>query len=238
MILKRKAITALALIICICVLCVFSTQSEKSVNTSLFLKSRPQVILDAGHGGFDGGAVASDGTIEKDINLEICLALEKMLIQNGFEVIMTRKTDVSTDDVESNKIATHKKSDLKNRLELMEDYPEAVFVSIHLNKFTTSAASGSQVFYSGRDVESKSLGDLIQASIVRLLQPENTRVNKKATSSTYILYNATIPAVLVECGFLSNSRELAKLKDSKYQKEMAFSIFCGITEYFKKSEEL
>ena len=154
------------------------------------------------------------------------------LRQSGFKVIMTRESDVSTDDVETDKIATRKKSDLKNRLGLMRDNPDAVFVSIHLNKFTTSAANGSQVFYGAEREESKVLGDCIQKSIVRLLQPENTRVNKQATSSTYLLYNATVPAVLVECGFLSNSAELKRLKDEEYQKKMAFSIFCGIVSFY------
>ena len=116
----------------------------------------------------------------------------------------------------------------------MKDNPQAVFVSIHLNKFTTSAANGSQVFYGAERKESKVLGDCIQKSIVRLLQPENTRVNKQATSSTYLLYNATVPAVLVECGFLSNSAELKRLKDEEYQKKMAFSIFCGITSFYSE----
>lgn len=147
---------------------------------------------------------------------------------------MTRESDVSTDDVETDKIATRKKSDLKNRLGLMKDNPDAAFVSIHLNKFTTSAANGSQVFYSAECEESKVLGDCIQKSIIKLLQPENTRVNKQATSSTYLLYNATVPAVLVECGFLSNSAELKRLKDEKYQKKMAFSIFCGIVSFYSE----
>ncbi len=176
--------------------------------------------------------MASDGTVEKDINLNITLMIAKFLKQNGFTVIMTRENDVSTDDVETDKIATRKKSDLKNRLNLMNDYKDAVFVSVHLNKFTTSAANGSQVFYS-RDEKSKILGECIQKSIVSRLQPENTRVNKQATSSTYLLYYATIPTVLVECGFLSNKSELEKLKTKDYQNKMAFCIYCGILEYFK-----
>ena len=152
-------------------------------------------------------------------------------------MIMTRESDVSTDSVETDKIAARKKSDLKNRLSLMKDYPDAVFVSIHLNKFTTSAAIGSQVFYSAHREESKQLGEEIQKLIVKLLQPENSRVNKQATSSTYILYNATVPAVLVECGFLSNSAELKRLKTEEYQNKMAFSIFCGIMEYIINTED-
>lgn len=192
-------------------------------------------MANSAHGGFDGGAVANDGTIEKNINLNISLSLAKFLKQNGFRVIMTREADVSTEDTESSQIASKKKNDLKNRLKLMNDYPEAVFVSVHLNKFTTSAAFGSQVFYS-KAPESEVLADKIQKAIVSLIQPENTRVNKQATSSTYLLYNATVPAVLVECGFLSNEKELELLKQADYQKKMAFSIYLGILEYFKEKD--
>ncbi len=195
-------------------------------------------MVNSAHGGFDGGAVANDGTVEKDINLEISLILCDFLKAGGYDVILTRQSDVSTDDVETDRISTRKKSDLKNRLELMKDYEDAVFVSIHLNKFTTSAANGSQIFYSDNCEESKILGEHIQKKIVSMLQPYNTRVNKKATSSTYILYNATIPAVLVECGFLSNSAELQKLKNKEYQMQMAFCIFCGINEYFSNNKEV
>ncbi len=193
------------------------------------------VFSNATHGGFDGGAVAGDGTVEKDINLNIALTLAKFLKQSGFRVIMTRESDVSTEDTESPQIASKKRNDLKNRLKLMSDYPDSVFVSIHLNKFTTSSAVGSQVFYS-KSEESALLADKIQKAIVTLIQPENTRVNKQATSSTYLLYNATVPAVLVECGFLSNASELALLKQSDYQKKMAFSIYLGILEYFKEKD--
>ena len=234
---KGRTEAVLSLILC---LAFFSTLMRGRIPTlavSGSVMGRPTVILDAGHGGFDGGAVAPDGTVEKEINLKIALKLKEFLRLGGYEVVMTRDSDVSTDDVETDKIAARKKSDLKNRLKLMKDYPDAVFVSIHLNKFTTSAAAGSQVFYGTGREESKKLGEDIQKAIVRLLQPENTRVNKKATSSTYILYNATLPAVLVECGFLSNTAELKRLKTEEYQNKMAFSIFCGIMDYHKIAEE-
>ena len=232
MVFKIRITAVLVVVLSLAVLSTAVTMGYKYITVSASYKNRNTVILDAGHGGFDGGAVASDGTVEKDINLKITLASAKFLRQSGFNVILTRENDVSTDDVETEKISTRKKSDLKNRLNLMKDYKDAVFVSIHLNKFTTSAANGSQVFYS-RSEESKRLGDCIQKSIVAKLQPENTRVNKLATSSTYLLYNATVPSVLVECGFLSNKAELEKLKDKDYQNKMAFSIYCGILEYFK-----
>ena len=231
----RRAMLPLFLIMMVCAVSVyFYVGDNVAVAVSSDQKQQKTVIIDPGHGGFDGGAVASDGTVEKEINLNISLTVAKLLKQNGVCVIMTREKDVSTEDTESSEIASKKRSDLKNRLELMKDYPDSVFVSIHLNKFTTSSAFGSQVFYSDNE-DAKMLGDTIQRSIVNLVQHDNMRVNKKATSSTYLLYNATVPAVLVECGFLSNAGELALLKQEDYQDKIAFSIYCGIMEYFSQS---
>ena len=235
MIFKKNILNIGFLILIVGVFCFLSLPKEDFLMTNSVPANKPQIILDAGHGGFDGGAVAQDGTVEKDINLNIALTLEKMLKSSGFEVIMTRSTDTSTEDNSNDRIPSKKKSDLKNRLLLMKKYDNAIFVSIHLNKFTTSAARGSQIFYSGNSDESKILSDYIQNCIVSKIQKDNKRVNKKATSSTYILYNATVPAVLVECGFLSNKQELELLKNEKYQNEMAFCIYCGILDYFNES---
>lgn len=236
MIYKKTLITVSVLLILVLLTCIISMPNNKSIFANTNANLTQKIILDAGHGGFDGGAVANDGTVEKDINLNICLSLASLLKQNGFKVIMTRTADVSTEDIESDKIASKKKSDLKNRLMLMKKHEDAVFVSIHLNKFTTSAACGSQIFYSGNDEDSKKLSDLIQNSIVNKIQKDNKRVNKKATSSTYILHNATVPAVLVECGFISNKNELQLLKTEEYQNKMAFCIYCGILDFFKTKE--
>ncbi len=233
---KNKGLCFL-LIILVAISCVITFKNTSIISTWNKSENAQTIIVDAGHGGFDGGAVAFDGTVEKDINLKISNLIADMLTTSGYNVVLTRGTDVSTDDVETNSIAIKKKSDLKNRLELMADYPDAIFVSIHLNKFTTSAARGSQVFYNAKFADSKKLGESIQSSIINLLQPENTRVNKQATSSTYLLYNATIPAVLVECGFLSNKTELELLKTQDYQKKMAFCCFLGITEFLSNKGE-
>ena len=237
-ILKKKVIVTVALLLAVVTIALVGRPSQAVETVSAETEIKPKIILDAGHGGFDGGAVAQDGTVEKDINLKICITLAEFLRCGGYEVIMTRSEDVSTDDVGAAAIATRKKSDLKNRLELMNTYPDAIFVSVHLNKFTTSTANGSQVFYSGTTEESAKLGEFIRAAIVGLLQPENERVNKQATSGTYLLYNATVPAVLVECGFLSNQNDLQLLKNEEYQEKMAFCIYCGIAEYFKDSREI
>ncbi len=189
-------------------------------------------MANASHGGFDGGASAADGTIEKDINLSISKKLCALLRFNGFNVIMTRDGDTGTEDDESQTIPKRKKSDLSNRLQLMKDNPDAIFVSIHLNKFTTSAASGAQVFYTKNYKEAYHLANTVQNSIKELIQPENMRVVKQGTSSTYLLKNAAVPAIIVECGFLSNNQELEKLKTQDYQSQMAFAITKGIMEFY------
>ncbi len=184
------------------------------------------VILDAGHGGFDGGASAGD-VLEKDINLKIALFLADHLKLSGYDVILTREDDSATND-EGDRIRSKKISDMKNRLALMKSYPDAFFVSIHLNKYSNSQPKGTQVFYSQKTTESKLLAQSIQQTVKELLQSDNHRDIKPATRDTYLLYNAPIPAVIVECGFLSNPAELALLKTEEYQKKMAFAVYCGI----------
>ena len=190
------------------------------------------VVIDAGHGADDGGKVGINGAVEKDINLSIALKLGEMLDVMGYNVVFTRTVDNGTDNLETGSIASRKKADLKNRLELMYGFSDAIFVSIHLNKFTSGSAKGAQVFYSPNYEQSKELGTIIQSSVKNLVQPENSRVSKKAGKDIYLLYNSPLPAVIVECGFLSNALELKLLKDEDYQTSMAFSILCGILEYY------
>lgn len=227
---KSSSVAVALLTVVVSLLIGKGTTAKKSVNVSSAVYNTKTVIIDAGHGGFDGGAVAHDGTAEKNINLAISKTLRDILEFNGYKVIMTRVEDVATNSVEG-AIASKKKSDLTNRLELMKKYPDAVYVSIHLNKFTTSAAFGAQVFYSANDKRSEQLGQSIQQSVVSLLQKDNTRVIKKGTKSTFLLYNATVPAVIVECGFLSNTAELKLLKDKEYQSKMAFAVSKGIISF-------
>ncbi len=192
------------------------------------------VLANASHGGFDGGAVASDGTVEKNINLSIAKMLGELLTVNGYNVVYTRTEDTGTDDYDNTAIKNRKISDLNNRLKLTELYDNSIFVSIHLNKFTSSNASGAQVFYSPSFEEAKGLAQSIQESIASTVQPQNNRVIKKGTKDTFLLYKARVPSVIVECGFLSNNAELQLLKTEAYQKQMAFSVFCGINKYINE----
>lgn len=189
------------------------------------------VIVDAGHGGDDGGAIGIDGTVEKDINLDIALKLEKILKFYGFNVIMTRTQDVMTCDDGLDSLRKRKISDIHNRFELMRKNPDAIFISVHQNKFEDSSQHGTQVFYSGNDERSKELAEAIQTSVTLTLQRKNDRVVKKSGSGIYLLYHAKIPAVLVECGFISNSDEEKKLKDESYRMKLAILIADGLLKY-------
>lgn len=196
----------------------------------------PLIIIDAGHGGADGGAVASDGTEEQYINLDIALKLDEKLRSLGYETLLTRKDDNSIHDSGAKTIREQKVTDIHNRLKIIEANPGCVFVSIHQNYFTESKYSGAQVFYSPNNPESSRLAGCIQSSIVSALQPDNTRQIKPAGDSIYLLYHSTEPSVLVECGFLSNAQETAKLNDENYRSQMAECICGGIINYLSGKE--
>ncbi|MGN0526643.1 MAG: N-acetylmuramoyl-L-alanine amidase, partial [Acutalibacteraceae bacterium] len=159
------------------------------------------IIIDAGHGGFDGGAVSIDGTAEKDINLKITLYLNEMLKSFGYKTVLTRDKDTSLENDGLTTIKSRKTSDIHNRMKIMESIENSIFVSIHQNKYTQEKYWGTQVFYSPTySNESILLAESIQKSVVTHLQPENTRIIKECGSSVYLMYKAVKPAVLVECG--------------------------------------
>lgn len=198
-----------------------------------FFEKKGTIVLDAGHGGEDGGAVAINGTLEKEINLAIALELEKLLRQNNFDVIMVRNSDCSVGDQSLGTIAERKRSDTKRRLHMIEEAGDCLFLSIHQNHFSQSKYSGAQVFYSANRTESAGLAEAVRKNIVDSLQPENKRENKEADSNIYILDHCQVPAILVECGFLSNPEEAEKLCSESYQKEMAAAIYNGIIDYLQ-----
>ncbi len=195
----------------------------------------PTIVIDAGHGGEDGGAVANDGTNEKDINLKIAKQLNQLFTSSGFKTKMTRTTDIAIYDQGNETIKSKKVSDMHNRLKIFNEDNNSIVISIHQNKFEQEKYSGTQIFYSPNNKESEVLAENIRTSVTGMLQPDNTRENKAATKSIYLLYNCNNPSVIVECGFLSNNSELAKLKTDNYQKQMAFSIYCGCLEYINKN---
>lgn len=212
----------------------FSINSNVSIS-KIPDNASPVIIIDAGHGGFDGGAVAPDGTVEKDINLSISKYLQEYLNFFGFNTVMTREKDASIEDDGLQTIRERKTSDLHNRMKIMEETENALFISIHQNKFSIEKYSGTQVFYSPKTKEESSLlAQSIQDSIANTLQKDNTRQIKECGTSVFLMYNAVKPAVLVECGFLSNYAETKLLNTPEYQKKIAFCIAKGIQDYICK----
>lgn len=191
------------------------------------------VIIDAGHGGEDGGAVGKGGVVEKDINLPIAMKTAESLKKSGYDVVLTRDGDYAVYSEEARTLREKKVSDIHNRFAIIEDSGDCIFVSIHMNHFDSAYVCGAQTFYSGNNPESKKLADSVQSAIKTLVQPENERVTKKATSSIYLLYYAQVPAIMVECGFISNENEAAKLQTTEYQNQMAAAIAEGINHYCK-----
>lgn len=207
--------------------------NEAASITSNSAISQKTIIIDAGHGGMDGGSVGVDGTVEKEINLKIALKLEFILKAYGYNVIMTRKDDKSIHDSSANTVRQQKVSDIHNREKIILQNPDAIFVSIHQNHYPNSSIHGTQVFYSKNNTLSKELAQNIQSSIVKNIDSENKRQIKKSGTEIYLLYHSKIPSVMVECGFISNYNDLNKLKDENYQKKLALSIADGIVNYYK-----
>jgi len=217
-------------ILCGVMLMVVVGRFGAAVNTSnQAAVIRPTVVVDAGHGGFDGGAVAPDGTQEKDLNISIASSLADMLTLLGYDVIETRTDDSGLDDGTETTIREKKVSDMKQRLAL---YDKAdLNISIHQNMFGASAYHGAQMFYSANNPLSKPLATLVRKRVYEQLQPDNTRELKSGNKDIYLLYKTVKPTVLVECGFLSNAQELENLKNEAYQRRLAFGIACGTLEY-------
>lgn len=203
-----------------------STPASSTVN------SKPVVVIDAGHGGEDGGATSQNGLLEKDVNLHIALTLQKLFLQSGFDVTMTRTDDKSIYSSDADTLREKKVSDIHNRADIANSSSENILISIHQNKFEQSKYSGTQVFYSDNNALSSSLAESIRLSVTGLLQSNNTRQCKSSTDNIYIMKNATVPAVLVECGFLSNPQEEALLMTDIYRNQLAFSIFSGFIEFY------
>lgn len=187
------------------------------------------VLIDPGHGGFDGGAVAADGTAEKHLNLAIALCLRDLLHVCGVPVEMTRQTDAGLEEDSSKPIREKKSTDMRRRLAM---YNEAsLVISVHQNHFSVPKYSGAQVFYSPNHPDSALLAQAVRKAVVGWVQPQNTREVKQATDGIFLLYHTTTPAVLVECGFLSHPEECEKLKTPAYQQQMAFAIAAGFWNY-------
>lgn len=204
------------------------TEALKAAN------ERMTIVIDAGHGGEDCGAIGVSGIYEKDINLAVAYELGRILSDNGFAVVYTRTEDKLLYKDDENIKGLRKISDLKNRCKIVADYPNALFVSIHMNSYADSKYSGLQVYYSGNNEQSYALAASIQSTVREALQASNNR-KVKLGKNIYVLENTYNPSVLVECGFLTNREECEKLSQKEYQNALCLAIAQGIFRYMEKT---
>lgn len=189
------------------------------------------IVIDSGHGGADGGCVGVNECVEKDINLAIAKDLAELLKLSGFNVVMTRDEDVSLHSEGVEGLRNQKISDMENRLDIIQSYPDSLFVSIHQNQYTQPEYFGAQMFYTTNNSNNAKLAQIMQECFAQL-QPGNDREIKLIDNDLYLFKNTQQPAVLAECGFLSNPNDAANLSDSEYQKKVAFTIYRGIIKYY------
>lgn len=210
---------------------VTGSRSEKAVETGTG-NGICTLVIDAGHGGFDGGAISEDGTKESDINLAIALKMQCLAEFVGQKTVMTRTDDSQRTDYE----AYSEHEDLVHRVSIANDTPNAVLFSIHQNDFPTGQPSGAQVLYSS-DESSETLGKLTHANLIACLDPQNRRVAEPAPKQLFLTANATCPAILVECGFMSNNFDVLKLCDSGYQTSLSVVLVSSLLQYLSGTEQ-
>ena len=224
----HKCISAIMSVLLLCSMVLLSREAALYVTGRMTEKKNITIVIDSGHGGIDPGKIAADGTLEKDLNLSIALKLQKYLEAADINVVMTRTTDEGLyDPGASNK----KVQDMKNRIALMEECDADLAVSLHQNSYSDSAIHGAQVFYYKESKSGRFLAEKIQASLVEELSEGNKGRVEKANDNYYLIMNVSCPAVIVECGFLSNEEEAKLLSNSQYQDRIVEAIIEGIKEY-------
>lgn len=190
-------------------------------------KAKPVVVIDSGHGGNDPGKVGVDGSLEKDINLEIARRLKRYLEASDVAVVMTREEDKG---LYGEKDRSKKTADMKNRCELINETRPDLVVSIHQNSYHEEPIFGGQVFYYKDSEKGKRLAEILQRRFDYVLGDKNKRL-AKPNGNYYLLLHVKQPIVIVECGFLSNWKEAAALNAEEYQERLAWTIHMGIMEY-------
>ncbi len=236
---KRRSIYPSLIIIYILVaasLILFAVGGNSLVTTvsqNKAIKDRTCIIIDPGHGGVDGGATSCTGVLESKMNLDIALRLEDLCHLLGFNTKMIRRTDMSV-YTEGNTIAAKKISDLKQRVKIVKETEHAVLVSIHQNYFLESKYFGTQLFYANTE-GSRELAKQMQNNINSHLIANNKR-QPKAADGVYLMQHIDCTAILVECGFISNPEEEAKLRDKSYQNRLCCVIAATLSNYLDPSE--
>lgn len=189
------------------------------------------LVLDAGHGGFDGGAIGAGGTTEQHINLSVVKRTEALAGLFGIQTVLTRQDENALDYQPGSAIHQNKIADIKARERITSQTEDPIFLSVHLNKFEDGKYKGAQTFYSKNNPAGKPLAESLQRCLVTGLAPDNNRKAKQATDTIYLMKKLNCPAVIVECGFLSNREEEALLQREDYHKRLAVCIVSGYLQF-------
>lgn len=232
--LKRSLITALVYVVIIG--CFLAGTYAASFATTTVAQMIPMerdhtIVIDAGHGGVDGGATSCSGVLESRFNLEICLKLNDLFHLLGYKTLMVRTTDVSV-YTSGETIAAKKISDLRQRVGVVNKADNPLLLSIHQNYFSDNRYSGAQVFYGGEEL-SRELAESLQGAFKNTLNPDSNRSAKKA-EGIYLMEHVDATAVLIECGFLSNPEEEAKLRSGDYQRKLCCVIAATVGQFLTK----
>lgn len=221
----RYKVYCLCAVIAICI--SLSVRANRESVSVLLPVDQKVIILDAGHGGWDPGKAGVAGDDEKNINLVIMGKLQQYLEQGGAIVYITRATDEA--------LGSKKRGDMAERKKIANESSGDILVSIHQNAFPSTGVKGAQVFYHKSSEQGKRLAESVQDELKLKVDSENKRLAKQ-NSDYYILRTTEIPAIIVECGFLSNPTEETLLNDEAYQDKVAWAIYLGITDYFSEEE--
>ena len=227
---KQSVKLTLSIVSAFVLLAVCARVTEHALPASAPAAEKPVIVLDAGHGGLDSGAVGKSGLLEKDVNLSIVLGLRDMLEMSGFEVVLTRDEDISIYDAGTEGIRNQKLSDMDNRLEIVQSHPDSIFLCIHQNNYTDPQYFGGQMFYNNNNPNNRTLAQIMQNRFA-ILQEGNDREIKLSGDELFLLKSNPNPSLMIECGFLSNPEEEAKLSTWEYQQKVAFTIYGGLMEH-------
>ena len=202
------------------------SEAVTAINQQRPVERQHTIVIDAGHGVIDGGATSCTGILESQINLEIALKMEDLFHFLGYETVMIRRTDESI-YIQGNTIAAQKVSDLNERVRIVNKTPGAILISIHQNTFSDNKYSGAQVFFAPTE-GSRELARRLQGDLASHLNPGSNRKEKKA-DNIYLLQHISRPGVLIECGFISNPQEEARLRDPDYQRKLCAVIASSLS---------
>jgi N-acetylmuramoyl-L-alanine amidase len=223
---KWEPLMALVLLVLVYVVSSQAGKMTAEVSTKPG-KEKPVVVIDAGHGGNDPGKIGIDGTLEKDINLQIAYRLKKYLEASDVKVVLTREDD---NGLYTEKDSRKKMADMSKRCEIINDESPSLTVSIHQNSYHEEYVYGGQVFYYKKSDKGKELAEILQSRFDYVLGEKNTRL-AKPNDNYYLLLHVRTPIVIVECGFLTNWKESALLNNLDYQDRVAWTIHMGVMEY-------